>query len=79
MFINRLHPFYLKLYKGQDTSPRVRAALEVILLVLGTCEMEAATPERQMFYKQERREWSDRLEIALEHLNTFIAEEEEAP
>lgn len=74
VFINRLHPFYLKLYKGDDTSPRVRAALEVVLLVLGTCEMEAATEERQRFYKQERREWSDRLELALESLDTFITE-----
>jgi hypothetical protein len=74
VFINRLHPFYLKLYKGHDTSPRVRAALEVILLVLGTCELEAATEERQRFYKQERREWSDRLELALDSLDTFIAE-----
>lgn len=75
VFVNRLHPFYLKLYKGERTTPHVRAALEVMLLVLGSCELDAATDERQRFYKQERREWSDRLELALESLGTYMTEE----
>lgn len=75
VFINRLHPFYLNLYKGESTTPPVRAALEVLLLVLGSCELEAGTEDRQRFYKQERREWSDRLELALESLSTYMSEE----
>lgn len=75
VFVNRLHPFYLKLYKGEFTSPHVRAALEVMLLVLGSCELDAATDDRQRFYKQERREWSDRLELALESLSTYMTED----
>lgn len=78
VFINRFHPFYLKLYKGEDTTPRVRAALDVMLLVLGSCELDAATDERQLFYKQERREWSGRLELALESLSTYMTEESAA-
>lgn len=79
VYLNTLHPFYTKLYKGIDTSLRVRAALEVLLLVVGSCELEASTEERQRFYKQERGEWSSRLELALESLDTYISEEQGVP
>ena len=75
IYLNRTHPFYTKVYKGQDTSSRVRSALEIVLLVFGTCELEASTDERQRFYKQERTEWSNRLELALESLETYASEE----
>lgn len=61
IFLNRLHEFYLKLYKGQDTTDRVRDGLALMLLVFGNCELEAAAEERQRFYVQERQEWSSRL------------------
>jgi hypothetical protein len=75
IFLNRLHEFYLKLYKGQDTTDRVRSALALLLLVIGNCELEAATEERQRFYVQERQEWSTRLEVALAALDSYLTED----
>jgi hypothetical protein len=66
--INVAHRFFSDIYAGPDASPRLQAALELLLIVLGECELDAEA-EREAFYKSERSEWSRRLEIVLEALD----------
>jgi hypothetical protein len=66
VIINTLHPFYTKVY---DTTPEIRAALEVLLLVLGEAELEAKG-DFESFYRSARGLWSERLYYALNELRT---------
>jgi hypothetical protein len=68
LFINIGHRFYTDVYKGPNSSARLRTALELLLIVLGECELDAST-EKVKFYKTERNEWSRRLDIMLEELD----------
>jgi hypothetical protein len=65
--INRAHRFYKDLYSQQDE--RGTTALELLLFVLGKSEIEAPTDDMQMFYNQERMEWSRRLDLRLRLLD----------
>jgi hypothetical protein len=47
----------------------LKTALELLLIVLGECELDS-TPEKEKFYRYERNEWSRRLDIVLEELNS---------
>ncbi len=64
IIINTLHPFYTKVY---DATPEVKAALEVLLLVLGEAELEAEG-DFESFYRSARTSWSERLYHALKEL-----------
>lgn len=66
--INLSHRFYSDMYTGPHASPRLQAALELLLIVLGECELDSER-EREAFYRTERPEWSRRLEIMLEDLD----------
>jgi hypothetical protein len=66
--INLAHRFYSDVYAGPDASSRLQSALELLLMVLGECELDAEQ-ERDAFYRSERSEWSRRLEIVLEALD----------
>jgi hypothetical protein len=66
--LNEAHPFFNDVYQGPDSTPRLRAALECLLFVMGECEMDA-NEERQEFYKGERREWSSRFSSVLKVLD----------
>jgi hypothetical protein len=66
--INLSHRFYSDMYTGPHASPRLQAALELLLIVLGECELDSEK-EREAFYHTERPEWSRRLEIMLEDLD----------
>jgi hypothetical protein len=66
--INLSHRFYSDVYAGPNASPRLQAALELLLIVLGECELDSEK-EREAFYRTERPEWSRRLEIMLEDLD----------
>lgn len=68
LYINTAHRFYLDLYAHRLSSPHVRYALETLLFVLGTCEVQS-TDERHLFYQTERNEWSRRLTAALTKLD----------
>lgn len=68
LYINTAHRFYTDVYAGPDSTPRLRAALELVLFVLGECELDAEK-DRRSFYETERGEWSNRLRLALEQLN----------
>ena len=65
VIINTLHPFYTKVY---DASAETKAALEVLLLVLGEAELEAEG-ELESFYRSARVQWSERLHHALNELH----------
>jgi hypothetical protein len=69
VIINRLHPFYTKVY---DATPEIKAALEVLLLVLGEAELEAKG-DYEPYYKAARTRWSERLYHAL---NLVLPDEE---
>jgi hypothetical protein len=71
LYLNRAHNFYKDMYaeiaaqaSSNPSVLRLRSALEVLLFVLGDCELDA-NDERQTFYANERYEWSRRLETAL--------------
>jgi hypothetical protein len=66
--INLSHRFYSDVYAGPRASPRLQSALELLLIVLGECELDSEK-EREAFYKTERPEWSRRLQIMLEDLD----------
>jgi hypothetical protein len=93
LYLNRAHNFYKDMYaevaaqaSDNPAALRLRSALEVLLFVLGDCELDA-NDERQVFYANERYEWSRRLETTLTVLQrtTPVAEmskserEEEGP
>jgi hypothetical protein len=59
LFLNTRHRFFTDLYNAPDSTPRLRVALEIMLFVLGSCELEAEG-DRELFYKMERGEWGER-------------------
>jgi hypothetical protein len=68
LFLNTAHRFYTDVYAGPESTTRLRAALEILLFVMGECELDA-TDDRKRFYETERVEWSIRLTPALDLLN----------
>ena len=68
LFINNRHRFYTDLYAAADSTTRVKTALELLLFVLGSCELES-TDDRQIFYRTERAEWSKRFDVTLDLLD----------
>jgi hypothetical protein len=68
VYLNIRHKFYSDVYAGPDSSPRVKAAIEILLFVLAGCELDA-TGDLELFYQSERNEWSKRLNIALAKLD----------
>ncbi len=68
LYINTRHRFYTDLYTGPDATPRLKAALELLLFAVGCCELESSG-DRETFYRNERGEWSRRLDVRLELLD----------
>lgn len=64
--INTRHRFYTDLYASAD--PRIKSTLELLLFVLGSCEVKSSD-DREIFYRKERGQWSDKLETRLELLD----------
>jgi len=75
LYLNKEHRFYTDVYAGPESTPRLRASLEVLLFVIGECELDA-TGERHLFYQTERSEWSTRLNVALNLLEEIDSTEE---
>jgi hypothetical protein len=67
LYINRDHRFYQDLYDGPQSSPEVRAALEVVLLAIGDSILDASQETARM-YKVELPLWSQKVDLALERL-----------
>jgi hypothetical protein len=76
LYLNKAHRFYTDVYAGNNSNPSVRAALEVLLFVLGDCELDSSD-ERKLFYQTERAEWSTRLNVALDVLSEIEADDTE--
>lgn len=55
--LNTSHRFYTDVYAGPESTPRLRAALELMLFVIGECKLDT-TEERQEFYLEEIQAWS---------------------
>jgi len=70
LIINRAHPFYDDLYMGPDSTPRLRASLEIVLWALGEAEVDADPgSDRRKFYERERASaWSPYVADALAEL-----------
>ncbi len=71
LYLNTAHRFYTSVYAGSESTPYLRAALDVMLFVIGDCELDAEA-ERRLFYETERAEWSKRLSVTLDRLEQFI-------
>lgn len=76
--INLAHPFYDQLYAGPGSTPRLRAALEIVLWALGEAEVDAEPgSERRRFYERDRGSlWSPYVADALNELKTISVVEE---
>jgi hypothetical protein len=72
LYLNTAHRFYTDVYSVDGATPQLRASLEVLLFVIGDCELDAKD-DIQTFYKAERAEWSHRLNIVLDRLEQFVA------
>jgi hypothetical protein len=66
VMINSAHRFYSHIYSQQDN--RGKTAIELLLFVLSKCEIEA-TGEKELFYGNERYEWSRKLDLRLKLLD----------
>lgn len=76
LWLNTAHRFYADVYRGPTTTPHVRSALEVLLFVLGECEL-TAEEELERFYVHERAQWSNEMELVLDILNERAPLEDE--
>ena len=76
LYINIAHRFFTDLYGAPGATPRLRAALEVLLWVLGECELDASD-DRRRFYETERAVWSNRFGLTLDILDTVRSIDEE--
>lgn len=69
LFLNTRHRFYTDIYNSPDSTSRLKAALELLLFVIGTRELEFLGEEMEEFYKNERITWSMRLSKILAKLD----------
>ncbi len=70
LYVNRAHRFYSDVYAGPNSTYYSKAGLEVLLFVLGDCELRANADTR-LVYRTEKAEWSKYLDIALEKLSKW--------
>jgi hypothetical protein len=77
VYLNTEHRFYKELYRGPNSTPRLRWALEVMLIVLGSSETTVTDEMLIEFYKKERGLWSTRLDTDLNLLNRHAPVEDE--
>lgn len=68
VYLNKAHRFYSELYMGPETSPRLRNALEILILALGDSVLDASD-EAQRLYMVESVTWSQKIELALDSLS----------
>lgn len=68
LYINTSHRFYSDVYNTPSTTNRMKTALELLLFSMGSCELESED-DREIFYKNERSEWTKRLDTYLQLLD----------
>jgi hypothetical protein len=64
LFLNSAHRFYDEVYMGAESTPAMRAGIEVLLFSIGDC-MNTATDQVRAWYDLELVEWSKRLDYSL--------------
>ncbi|MDB5143416.1 MAG: hypothetical protein JWQ66_2129 [Mucilaginibacter sp.] len=72
IFINKEHRFYNDLYEGPQTNAYTKNALALLLFVMGQTELRV-NEDRRKFYKTERGQWSQKLDLTLEILTQHFA------
>jgi hypothetical protein len=77
--INRSHPFFDQIYMAPGSTPRSRAAVEILLWALGEAEADAdPESDRRQFYERERGSaWSPYLADSLKVLSTMSIVEDD--
>jgi hypothetical protein len=83
LYLNTAHRFFTDIYARIDgrAGARLRTSLELLLFVVGSCEVDA-TGSVRFWYASERVEWSKRLTTALAKLEEHFddgADEPEVP
>lgn len=73
LFLNKSHRFYSDIYMSPTSTPALRYSLEVLLFVMGDCEL-SSSGDRKLFYETERQEWSKLLNVALDRLAQYEVE-----
>lgn len=71
LWLNTSSRFFTEVYAGSDSTPAVRAALEVLLFSIGDRVIDR--DELKAFYAHEIPEWSRKLEYALAQLSQTMA------
>jgi hypothetical protein len=75
LYLNTAHRFYRDIYAGQESTPRLRAAIQIVLFTFGVGEIDAEG-DRLLFLETERGAWSARLENALAQFEKLDAADE---
>lgn len=75
LYLNTAHRFYRDVYAGQESTPRLRAAIQIVLFTFGVGEIDAEG-DRLLFLQTERGAWSTRLENALAQFEMIDAVDE---
>jgi hypothetical protein len=75
LYLNTAHRFYRDVYAGQESTPRLRAAIQIVLFTFGVGEVDAEG-DRLLFLQTERGAWSTRLENALAQFEKLDAADE---
>jgi hypothetical protein len=78
LYLNKAHEFYTDFYAAPDSTAIMRFRLEVLLFVLGDCELKARATEFRKFYQVERAEWSRYLSIVLQELADWDTKDDDA-
>ena len=82
LHINLAHPFYMELYAGPSSTPRLRAGLEILLWALGEAEVDTEPDsDKRQFYELERTMvWSPYIASALTQLKSLpLVEAQDSP
>lgn len=79
LLINVAHPFYTDLYATAQSTPNLRAGLELLLWTLGDAEVDSEPgTDRRKFYDSERETvWSPTLKVALNELRNVDMTEDD--
>jgi len=72
LWLNQASRFFKDVYAGPQSSPSVRAALEILLFSIGDRMLEGSEALKAM-YAHEVPEWSKKMEFALAHLADALA------
>lgn len=71
LYLNTTHRFFQDVYQGPHSNAYMRAALELLLFVMGDAELDAVD-DRRTFYEVERGQWSTKLSVTLAQLENAL-------